>query len=138
MRFKNNPFFWGIAGFLAVWRITNIVQKEEIAAPVRKAVGIVETNEEDPDYWIYPDNFIGKVFHCFWCGSVWVAGLVTLILILCPPLVLLFALSAAAIAFKTWMESLEHPDTYIENYYEAEGEGDSGEFGDLGEDDAGQ
>lgn len=134
MRFKNNPIFWAIAGFLAVWRITNIIQREEIASPVRKAVGIYEADEEDSDYWIYPDNFIGKLFHCFWCGSVWVGAGVTALLLICPPLIIPFALSAAAIAFKEWLDS--PTQTYIENYWTT-GE-DSEEYGDLGGDDAGQ
>jgi hypothetical protein len=115
MKFKNNPFFWAIIGFLAVWRITNIIQKEEIASPIRKAVGIYEPDGEDPDYWIYPDSFIGKVFHCFWCGSVWVAGIVTGLMFLFPPLILPFALSAAAISFKQWLE--QDTPMYIENMW---------------------
>lgn len=115
MRFKSNPLFWFVAGFLAVWRITNIIQREEIAAPVRKAVGIVEPDGEDPEHWIYPDSFLGKLFYCFWCGSVWVATLITILILLFPPLILPFALSAAAIAFKQYIEQ-ESP-TYIENMW---------------------
>lgn len=115
MSFKRNPFFWSVVGFLAVWRITNIIQREEIASPIRKAVGIVEPDGEEPDYWIYPDNFIGKLFHCFWCGSIWTAAAVTILLLVFPPLILPFALSAAAIAFKQWLE--QDPPTYIENMW---------------------
>lgn len=128
MRFSKNPFFWGIAGFLAVWRITNIVQREEIAAPVRKAVGIMEIDNEDPDYWIYPDNFIGKVFHCFWCGSVWVGIAVTLLLILFPPLILPFALSAGAIIIKEYLD--REPDVFVENMWIGE-EGNEGDYNDA-------
>lgn len=115
MSFRRNPFFWAIAGFLAVWRITNILQREEIAAPIRHKVGIVEPDGEDPDYWIYPDSFLGKVFYCFWCGSVWIGIFVTVLLLLFPPLVLPFALSAAAIAFKQWLE--QDAPMYIENMW---------------------
>ena len=110
MRFKNAPFMWLIAGGLAAWRITSIVQKEEIASPIRKAAGITELDGEDPNYWIYPDNFIGKVLHCFWCGSVWAGFGVTVALLLFPPLILPFALSALAILLKDWLDS----DEYIE------------------------
>jgi hypothetical protein len=132
MQFRKAPLFWSLVGFLAVWRITNIIQKEEIASPIRKAIGITEVNE-DPNYWLYPDNFIGKLFFCFWCGSMWVSAAVTGLMFIFPPLALPFAFSAGAIAFKEW---LERPSvTYIENYWTTEG---PEEYGDLGEDDAGQ
>lgn len=130
---KKNPFFWLIAGILATWRITNIVQREEIASPIRKAVGIYEPDGEDPEHWIYPDNFIGKVFFCFWCMSVWQATLVTLAIFIFPPLIIPFALSAGAIAFKRWLD--EEPPTYIENMWISD-EDTHDEYGDLGEEDA--
>lgn len=130
MRFKDNIFFWGMAGFLAVWRLTNIIQREEIAAPVRRAVGIIEPDGEDPEHWIFPDSFIGKVFFCFYCGSIWASIFVTLLLLLFPPLILPFALSAAAIAFKQYLE--QEPPTYIENMW-INDEGSEEEYGDVGD-----
>ena len=115
MRFTDNPVLWLVVAFLAVWRITNIVQKEEIASPVRKLAGVVEPDGEDPDYWIYPDNFLGKLLYCFLCMSVWVGLLSTIVLYFFPPALLPFALSAAAIAFKAWME--KPSIQYNENYY---------------------
>lgn len=132
MKFKNNPFFWAIAGFLAVWRLTNIIQREEIAAPIRRSVGIIEPDGEDPDHWIFPDSFLGKVFYCFWCGSVWVSLFVTLLLLVFPPLILPFALSAGAIAFKQYLE--QEPPVYIENMW---GIGDDTEEYHGEDDDAG-
>lgn len=114
LKFNDNPLVWLIAGGLAVWRITNIIQKEEIASPIRKAVGVTEADPEDSNYWIYPDNFIGKVFHCFWCGSVWIGAIITIILIIFPPLILPFALSALAIAFKSWLEEPSYTEVIME------------------------
>lgn len=126
MLFKDKPFFWFLIAGLATWRITNIIQREEIASPVRRSLGVFEPDGEDPDHWIYPDNFIGKVLHCFWCGSVWVAGAMTVLCLIFPPLILPFAVSALAILVKTWIE--REPDLYIENMW-AEGEA-TGEEGD--------
>lgn len=135
---KKNPFFWMIAGILATWRITSILQREEIASPIRRAVGATtyEPDDGDPDHFIYADNFIGKVFYCFWCGSVWGGIAVTILLLIFPPLILPFALSAGAIAFKHWLEDFE-PPTYIENMWVMNDEDTSDEYGDLGEEDAG-
>lgn len=99
MSFEHNPFFWLLVGGLAVWRITSIVQREGIFRWPRKLIGITE-NDEGPDSWLYPDNFLGAVFACFWCGSVWVAGLVVVILYVFPPALLPFALSAVAIGLQ--------------------------------------
>lgn len=115
MRFNEKPLFWFLVAGLAVWRITNIIQKEEIASPVRQSLGVVEPDGEDPDYWIYPDNFVGKLLHCFWCGSVWIAGAVTILCILFPPLILPFALSALAILIKSWID--REPDMLIANMW---------------------
>lgn len=115
MQFIKNPLIWSIVGMLAVWRITNIIQQEEIAEPLRRKLGVTES-KDDPDYRIYPDNFIGKVLECFWCGSVWVGGVVTITLFIFPPLLLPFALSAGAILVKDWLEQ-ETSITNIENVW---------------------
>lgn len=115
MQFTKNPIIWVIVGFLAVWRITNIIQQEEIAEPLRRKLGVTES-KDDPDYRIYPDSFIGKLLECFWCGSVWVGGVVTIVLLTFPPLLLPFALSAGAILVKDWLEQ-ETNLTTIENMW---------------------
>lgn len=126
MRFKNNSFFWFIVAGLATWRITNIIQREEIASPIRKQLGVFEPDGEDPDHWIYPDSFVGKILHCFWCGSVWVAAGITILCFVFPPLFLPFAISALAILIKGWLD--QEPDLYIENMWaEIEGENDEGD-----------
>lgn len=131
MKAKDNLFLWLIAGGLATWRITNILQKEEIASPIRKAAGIIEPDGENPDYWIYPEGFIGKVFHCMYCGSVWVGGAVTIIILLFPPLIIPFVLSALAIVIKDWLE--REPAMYIENWWVG---GEETEENDEGDNDA--
>lgn len=126
MKAKDNLLLWLIVGGLATWRITNILQKEEIASPIRKAVGIIEPDGEDPDYWIYPEGFLGKVFYCLPCGSVWVGTAVTILLFLFPPILIPFALSTIAIIVKNHIE--QAPDLYVENMYmETTGENDEGD-----------
>lgn len=104
---KKLPLVWLIVGGLAAWRITSILHREKIAAPIRKKIGImaVAEDDEDPNYWIYPNSFIGQVFHCFWCLSVWVGMILTPILLFIPQLLLPFALSAMSIIVKDYLES---------------------------------
>lgn len=125
MRFKNQPFFWFLVAGLATWRITNIIQREEIASPFRKQLGVFEPDGEDPDHWIYPDSFIGKILHCFWCGSVWAAGAITLVCFLFPPLILPFAISALAILIHNHLT--QEPDLYVENMWMEIEESDEGD-----------
>lgn len=131
MRFDKNPFFWFIVAGLATWRVTNIIQKEEIASPIRKSLGVVEPDGEDPDYWIYPDDFWGRVLHCFFCGSIWIAGAITMLCLIFPPLILPFAISALAIMIKDWLE--REPAMYIENWWVG---GEETEENDEGDNDA--
>lgn len=127
MHFKDKTFIYLIVAALATWRITNIIQKEEIASPVRKAAGVIEPDGEEPDYWIYPDNFIGKLLHCFWCGSVWVGAGATLLLFIFPPLLIPFALSAIGILIHNWLEYGGSTTIQYLLSEEEEGEGSSGE-----------
>lgn len=113
MRWKRSPLLWLIAGGLATWRLTSILHEEAIAAPVRKAIGIYETDEEQP-FWIYPDNFIGKLFYCFWCLSVWSGGIITILVLIFPPLILPLTFSALAIMVKRSLEK----DQWIEEVIE--------------------
>lgn len=111
--FQKHPLFWLVVGILATWRLTSIVREEEIASPLRKTVGVEEFGS-DPDYWQYPINFIGAVLSCFWCLSVWVGGIVTILLFLFPPLLIPFALSAAAIFLKDWQDSRIVAETEVQ------------------------
>lgn len=88
---------------IAVWRITSIVYSEGIFKPVRNLIGIEVLNHDDPpEFWFYPDNFIGELFSCFWCLSVWIAILVMLFSLLpYSEFVLLpFVMSAGAITIE--------------------------------------
>jgi len=74
---------------LATWRVTNIIHEEKIAEPLRKLVGF--------DGVGFPDTFIGYLFSCFKCLSVWVAGFLFLIWQITPAIPTIFALSALAV-----------------------------------------
>jgi hypothetical protein len=116
---EKHPIAWMVAGGLAAWRLASIINKERIASPIRKAVGVVELGD-DPEYWAYPDNFLGELISCEWCLSVWTGGLMTALLYVFPPAVLPFALSAFSIMFKKRIE--EDPEGI---FVEVEG-GDDG------------
>jgi hypothetical protein len=80
---------------LATWRLTSIIHREGIARFVRRLAGgkwdsTLEVTE-------YPDNFVGELFSCFWCLSVWVALLCTLTYFIFPPVLYILAASTVAI-----------------------------------------
>lgn len=83
---------WIIAT-LAAWRLTSILHREEIAQPVRKWIGITEEN----GVLTYPETFLGKLFGCFWCLSVWCSALCCLVALYEPLLLAPFAISAVTI-----------------------------------------
>lgn len=87
--------FWLVIVVLACWRITSILYAEKIGKPLRKLIGIIETPEGEE---IYPDHFLGQLFSCFWCLSVWIALFCLFAVIFVPFMLLPFAISAAAIA----------------------------------------
>lgn len=126
-KFKDNPFFWLLVAGLATWRITSILHREQIAAPVRKAVGImpVSEDEDDPMYWIYPETFLGKLFYCPWCLSVWVGAGVLLLLLVFPVLIIPFALSAITIGIYKIPELVTQLTYYEEEYEENDGAGEN-------------
>lgn len=78
---------------LAVWRITNIIYDEKIFEGLRNRL----KKEIVEGVWVYPDTFIGDLFSCFWCLSVWVSFLCLPFILWCPELLYPFALSAGAI-----------------------------------------
>lgn len=104
-------WFEFVIGCLAVFRLTSILHHERIAYPIRKRFGILEGEDVDlplGDVRLYPDNFWGNLFECFWCLSVWVSfpvGLYICLLAPYPALFLLvpFALSAGAIIIEERM-----------------------------------
>jgi hypothetical protein len=97
-----------VLAVLATFRLTSIMHSEKIAQPFRDMLGISMLGPDDHTgefVLTYPDNFVGHLFECFWCLSVWVGGLISIYISVFPAypfsLVLLpFALSAGAILFR--------------------------------------
>lgn len=120
LTFAFSPILWFVLLPLATWRMTNILQWEKIGSGIRKLIGIVESTPDEPDadmdQWIYPDNFAGKVFSCFLCLSVWIAGACTVVMFIFPPLLVIPAASAGAILIREWQMS------QVPLYIEEEGE----------------
>lgn len=85
---------------LAAFRVTSIVYEEEIAEPIRRLVGY--------DGLSYPDTFIGHLFGCYYCLSVWCAGILFAVYQIAPCVVWIFAISAGAILVREYgNESLD-------------------------------
>jgi len=81
---------------LATYRITNIIYEERIAEPFRKVIGY--------DGMSYPDTWLGYLFSCFRCLSVWSALFALVLYIYAVPLVWILAASAIAILIKERLE----------------------------------
>jgi len=99
---ENINWFWLFVACLAAWRLTNILHWEGIAKPIRRLFGIKDVMVEDEDgnketKFVYPDNFLGKLWSCFWCLSVWVSIGTTILVLVFPFILLPFAISAVAI-----------------------------------------
>ena len=80
---------------LATWRITSILHCEKISGCIRKGVGAEYTDTTDT--WTYPDTFLGNLFACFWCLSVWIGLGCVISWWLLPEVLYPFAVSAVAI-----------------------------------------
>ena len=80
---------------LATWRITSIIQAEEIMRPLRRLFGV--RYDEALLTEVYPDTFMGKLIKCFWCVSVWCGLACTLIYFADVRILYPFAASASAI-----------------------------------------
>jgi hypothetical protein len=81
---------------LATYRLANIVYEERIAEPLRKLVGY--------DGISYPDTWLGYLFNCFRCLSVWSAAVTLVLYIYAVPLVWILAASAIALLIKERLE----------------------------------
>jgi len=101
-RFLDLPWLWFVVASLATWRIASIVHHEKIASPFRRILGVEEITEED---WSYPDSFIGNLIECFKCVSVWIGIAAAIAMILFPPILIPFALSAVAVIIERIMDN---------------------------------
>lgn len=79
----------------AVWRLTHMVWAEKIMRPVRYLFG--ERIDKGTGMESYPSNLWGYLINCFLCLSVHISILVTVTLVICPIVILPFALSGLAI-----------------------------------------
>lgn len=77
---------------LAVWRITHIIETERIASFLHRWAG------DDPS------SFFGYLVNCFLCLSVWVSFFIYICILVFPPIIVPFALSAVAIFINTGYE----------------------------------
>lgn len=78
---------------LATWRLTAMLEYE--TGPFRVFERLrIQAAVFDPK-----ENHIGGVVSCFWCGSVWMAGLVLILDRISPGVVNVLALSAGAILY---------------------------------------
>ena len=98
MGFLERPDNWltAIMVAAAAWRLTHLVHSEvgpwRILTHLRSATGVI--HDEDGHPKAYPD---GNVFECFWCLSVWISILLVPFIVWVWPVVLVLAISAAAI-----------------------------------------
>jgi uncharacterized protein DUF1360 len=94
-------WLWLVIGALATWRLTLILHQEKIGKPLRSLMGIREMKGVGGEIIrTYPDNFLGQLFECFMCLSVWVGSLVVVLLFVFPIILLPFAVSMTAIALQ--------------------------------------
>ena len=95
---------------IATWRITSIINRETIFAPVRAWMGEKKIdkklNEITWTEYEYP-TFLAKLVGCFMCLSVWVGLGCTLVMFVFPYLLLPFVLSAAGIVIDKWLGQIQ-------------------------------
>lgn len=85
-----------VIAVLAAWRITSIINREKIAAFLRKIVG-ERADPYVPNAYHFPDTFLANLVSCFWCLSVWVSALCFGIMLINPYFLYPFAISAVVI-----------------------------------------
>lgn len=63
-----------LLGILATWRISSLFVHEKgpfhIFSILREAIGIQHDNDDNP--YAYPSGFLGELFSCVWCFSIWI------------------------------------------------------------------
>lgn len=65
------------AAILATVRLTEILHYEKITLPLREHIGIFY--DDEGNIFSYPETFLGELFICFRCLSVWAAGFIILL-----------------------------------------------------------
>lgn len=94
---------------LATWRVASLLVHEggpgSMFRGLRELVGI--THDDQGNHLIVPETFLGGVFSCVWCASVWV-GLGWMVADQAFPALGLFgatvmALSAVAVMVERWV-----------------------------------
>lgn len=90
----------------ATWRITNIINSEYIFEPVRKFLGEKDIELENGIVFTEYPTFLSKLVSCFMCLSVWVGLGCTLLLFICPYILLPFFFSAMGIVINRWIGQL--------------------------------
>lgn len=86
-----NIIIWG----LAAWRLTSIIHSEKIASGIRRLAGGLDTIDGEI---LYPDTFLGNLFSCFWCLSIWCSVIVLGVSIIPHAVVINYILAISAIA----------------------------------------
>lgn len=95
--------------FLATWRISSLIVHEKgpggLFLHLRELAGI--THDEDGKAAIIPETFLGELFTCVWCSSIWIGIVWVVFEALFPQPAfycgLVFALSAGAIVMDKWI-----------------------------------
>ena len=64
---------------LTNWRISSMLYSEQMFDWLRRWLKIDQRGSDDWNDWIYPDNFWGKLFGCFWCLSLAVAMILSIV-----------------------------------------------------------
>jgi len=85
---------------LATWRIASLLVNEagpwDVFLKLRERLGFTHDNSKNKV--ILPDGFVGELFSCIWCCSLWAGILWTGLYFLSPDLTLILA---APFAFST-------------------------------------
>lgn len=81
---ENFNLVYLLVGVLATYRVTSLLQREvgpfKIFVWIRERFGIVHDVLGFPHG--YPNTLWGKLFECYWCLSVWVGAMVTVMMAL--------------------------------------------------------
>jgi len=92
-------FFELLIMVLATWRLASMFVSEDgpfdVFRRIRSLFGV--THHDDGSVNQIPDKTLPKLFTCMWCMSVWMAGAVYGLWIVCPVIVWILGLSTGGI-----------------------------------------